>query len=194
MRLCRRLWPRSQPHPTRNDATAAAHARSNAPGTTTSRSRNPASPPAPATPDPRPSASGPYSPTPGHTPRRVRTHWNRPGSSRTSTKKQSRRPAVTPDHRPNVTSPARRLPARHTAPADATALQKHHRPAAQRHDQLKLRGIGARRRSERRIKAVAFPETSPYGPSAPPPNRTSTPPSATPSPVVPWSRKAYPSA
>jgi hypothetical protein len=154
MRHCSRLWPRSRTSPTPNDGTAAARARSNAPGTTTSRSRNPASPPAPATPDPRPSTSGlcpPHrQPTPGHTPRRVRTHRSPPRTTRTSTKEHDRRPPGTPDHRPNDTSPARHPPAHHTAPADATAPQKHHRPAAQHHDQLSLRGIGTVGRAVRR--------------------------------------------
>jgi glycine/D-amino acid oxidase-like deaminating enzyme len=118
--------PRRHPSPyTPNAGTAAAPARSNAPATTATRSRNPARPPAPATPDQRPSASGPCrphrQPTPGRTPRRVQTHRALPGTTRTSTKEQNRCPAVTLDHRPNVTNPARHPPAHHTAPADATA-------------------------------------------------------------------------
>src|SRR6266568_3082066 len=83
-------------------------------------------------------------PTPRQTPRRVRTHQPLPDTNPASTKERSNKcPAVTLGHQPNVTSPARHPPAHHTTPADATAHQTRHRPAAQHHDQLKLRGIAA---------------------------------------------------
>jgi hypothetical protein len=56
---CPTSWPTSRTSPIPNAGAAAAPERSNAPGTTATRSRNPANPPAPATADPRPSASGP---------------------------------------------------------------------------------------------------------------------------------------
>ncbi len=150
MRLCPQSWPRSPAGPIPNAGTAVAPARSNAPATTATPSRNPARPPAPATPDQRPSTSGHYRPrrhpTPRQTPRRVRTHQPLPDTNPASTKERSNKcPAVTLGHQPNVTSPARHPPAHHTTPADATAHQTRHRPAAQHHDQLKLRGIVALR-------------------------------------------------
>ena len=56
--------------------------------------------------------------------------------------------------------------------------------------ELLLADDRARRRSERRIKAAAFPGKSHCGPSTSTPTPTSTPPSSTASPPVTGSRRA----